>query len=163
MTFSGNDHYETEALQEASAHLQKILDTKCVLADLNAVIQACRHLSDDEKNQLHALLKKYEHLFDGTLGTWNNKPYNIELKEGAKPYHRWPFPVPKVHECTLKVELDRLVKLGVLKQINNSKWATPTFIISKKDATVRFILDFRELNKCIKCNLFQFQKFKTCY
>ena len=56
-------------------------------ADLNAVVQVCRHLSDDEKNQLHALLKKYEHLFDGTLGTWNNKPYNIELKEGAKPYH----------------------------------------------------------------------------
>ena len=130
--FWSNDHYKTEALQEASAHLQKILDAKYALADLNAVIQACRHLSDDEKNQLHALLKKNEHLFDGTLGTWNNKPYNIELKKGAKPYHSWPFPVPKVHERTLKVKLDRLVKLGVLKQINNSEWAAPTFIIFEK-------------------------------
>ena len=75
--FWSNDHYKTEALQEASAHLQKILDAKYTPADLNAVVQACRHLSDDEKNQLHALLKKYEHLFDGTLGTWNNEPYNI--------------------------------------------------------------------------------------
>ena len=145
-------------LQEASAHLQKILDVKYAPADLNAVIQACRHLSDEEKNQLHALLKKYEHLFDGTLGTWNNKPYNIELKEGAKPYHSQPFPVPKVHEHTLKVELDRLVKLGVLKQINNSEWAAPTFIISKKDGTVRFISDFHELNKCIKCKPFPIPK-----
>ena len=104
--FWSNDHYETEVLQEASARLQKILDVKYALADLNTVVQACRHLSDDEKNLLHALLKKYKHLFDGTLGTWNNKPYNIELKEGAKPYHSQPFPVPKVHECTLKVELD---------------------------------------------------------
>ena len=59
--FWSNDHYKTEAFQEASAHLQKILDAKYTLADLNAVVQACRYLSDDEKNQLHALLKKYEH------------------------------------------------------------------------------------------------------
>ena len=47
--FWSNDHYKTEALQEASAHLQKILDAKYALADLNTVVQACRHLSDDEK------------------------------------------------------------------------------------------------------------------
>ena len=75
-------------------------------ADLNAVVQACRHLNKDEKHQLHALLHKYEHLFDGTLGAWKNEPYNIEFKEGAKPYHSRLFPIPKVHECTLKVELD---------------------------------------------------------
>ena len=99
--FWSKDLYETEALQEASAHLQKILDVKYAPADLNAVVQACRHLTEDEKSQLHALLHKYEHLFDGTLGTWNNKPYNIELKEGAKPYHSRPFPVPKIHESAL--------------------------------------------------------------
>ena len=26
-------------------------------------------------------------IYDGTLGVWNDEPYNIELKEGAKPYH----------------------------------------------------------------------------
>ena len=161
--FWSNNLYKTETLQEASAHLQKILDAKHTPADPNAVVQVCRHLMEDEKSQLHALLCKYEHLFDGTLGTWNNKPYNIKLKEGAKPYHSRPFPVPKIHGHTLKVELDRLVKLGVLKQINDSEWAAPTFIISKKDARVRVISDFRELNKCIKCKPFQFQKFKTCY
>ena len=145
-------------LQEASTCLQKILDAKYAPADLNAVVQACRHLTEDEKSQLHALLHKYKHLFDGTLGTWNNKPYNIELKEGAKPYHSRPFPVPKIHERTLKVKLDRLIKLGVLKRINDSEWATPTFIISKKDATVRFISDFCELNKCIKRKPFPIPK-----
>ena len=49
---------------------------------------------------LKALLKKYEHLFDGTLGVWNDEPYNIELKEGAKPYHSRPFPVPKANTRT---------------------------------------------------------------
>ena len=31
--------------------------------------------------------KKYEELFDGTLGTFDMEPYNIELIEGATPYH----------------------------------------------------------------------------
>ena len=84
------------------------------------------------KRQLHALLSKYEHLFDGTLGTWQKEPYNIELKEGVKPYHSRPFPVPKIHEHTLKVELDRLVKLGVLKRINTSERAAPTLLFQKR-------------------------------
>ena len=156
--FWSNNHYETVALQEASAHLQKILDAKYTPAELNAVVQVFRHLSEDEKNQLHALLKKYQHLFEGTLGTWNYKHYNIKLKEGAKPYHSRPFPVPKVHEHTLKVELDKLIKLGVLKQINASERAAPTFIVSKKDATVRFVSDFCMLNKCIKRKPFPIPK-----
>ena len=127
-----NNQYETEALQEASTHLQKIPDAKYAPADLNEVIRTCGHLTEDKKCQLHALLCKYEHLFGGTMGTWQNEPYNVELKDGAKPYHSRPFPVPKVHEHTLKLELDRLIKLGVLKQINASKWAAPTFIISKR-------------------------------
>ena len=46
----------------------------------------------------------------------------------------------------------------MLKQINISEWAAPTFIISKKDATIRFISDFHKLNKCIKCKPFPIPK-----
>ena len=56
-------------------------------------------------------------------------------------------------QCTVKI-----VKLGVLKQINASEWAAPTFIISKKDATVRFISDFCKLNKCIEHKPFPIPK-----
>ena len=85
-------------------------------------------------------------------------PTIIKLKEGAKPYHSRPFPVPKIHERTLKVKLDRLIKFGVLKQINDSEWAAPTFIISKKDATARFISNFCKLNKSIKRKPFPIPK-----
>jgi len=43
--------------------------------------------------------------------------------------------------------VERLVKIGVLKQVNHSEWAASTFIIPKKDGSARFISDFRELNK----------------
>ena len=47
---------------------------------------------------------------------------------------------------------------GVLKRKNNFKWSAPTFIISKKNGTVRFISDLRELNKRIKMKPFPIPK-----
>ena len=41
-----------------------------------------------------------------------------------------------------KQELDRLVALEVIKKVNGSPWGAPTFLIPKKDITVRFISDF---------------------
>ena len=46
--FWTNDQYETEALQEASARLQKILDVKYAPADLDEVVRTCGHLTEDE-------------------------------------------------------------------------------------------------------------------
>jgi hypothetical protein len=72
------------------------------------------------------------------------------LKADVTPYHARAFPIPKVHEATLKLEAQRLCDLGVLKKANCSEWAAPTFIIPKKDGYVRFISDFRQLNLRIK-------------
>ena len=108
------------------------------------------HLEEDQQELLHQLLKKYETLFDGTLGIWKEGSYEIELRPDAKPYHAKAYPIPKVHLETLKLEVQRLCDVGVLKRVNRSEWAAPTFIIPKKDGSVRFISDFRELNKRIK-------------
>ena len=89
-------------------------------------------------------------MFDGTLGKWQSKPYDIQLKEGSKPYHAKAYPIPRIYEQTLRDELDRLIKIGVLRKKNRSEWAEPTFIIPKKDGTVCFISDFRGLNKRLK-------------
>ena len=88
-------------------------------------------------------------MFGGNLGTWHGKPYYIKLKPDAELYHGKPFPVPRIHELTFKQELDRLDYLKVIKKINRSQWGAPTFLIPKKGITVRFIYDFRELNKLI--------------
>ena len=84
-------------------------------------------------------------MFDGTLRKYTGSDYTIELKEDAKPYHAEPFPIPKTHELSLKKEVNTLINIGVLKKIK--QWAAPTFTIPKKNATVKLISDFRELNK----------------
>ncbi len=107
------------------------------------------------------MLLKYKTLFDCTLGNWNRRPISIELKEGAKPYHSRPYPVAQIHKATLIKEINRLCSIGVLKKQASSQWASPTFIIPKKDMTVRTISDFRELNKQIVRRPFPVLKIST--
>jgi hypothetical protein len=107
------------------------------------------------------LLLKYEELFDGMLGDWKLPPVSIELKEGTKPYHGRPCPIPKIYKATLMKEIDRLIAIGVLKWQPLSKWASPSFIISKKVHKVRIISDFREPNKRIVRKPYPIPKIST--
>ena len=85
----------------------------------------------------------------------------IELKEGVKLYHGRSYPILKIHEQAFRLEVERLVKNGVLKRVNRSTWGAPTFIIPKSDKTIWFISDFRELNKCINRQSFPLLKSKS--
>ncbi len=72
---------------------------------------------------------------------------SFKLKEGAKPYHGRPYPIPMIHKATLMKEFNCLISIGVSKWQPSSQWASHSFIISKKVHTVGTISDFRELNK----------------
>jgi hypothetical protein len=76
-----------------------------------------------------------------------NQAVAFELKKGAKPYHGRPFPVPRIHKETIINELYRICELGVFKFQPSSEWMPPSFITPKKDKSVCFIIDFREVNK----------------
>ncbi len=93
----------------------------------------CSHLEPSQQEKLLSLLLDYELLFDGKLGDWNRPPVS---EEGAKPYHGRPYPIPQIHKATLMKEINRLESIGVLKKQSSSQWASPTFIIPKKDITV---------------------------
>ena len=149
---------DSKSLKDATSRMKQILEAKYEPADIKEVVNSCKNLQSTEKVALYRLLSKYKNLFDGTLGHWIGEKYHIELKEGAKPYHTRAYPIPKAYEQTLKMEVKRLCDLNVLKRINRSEWGSPTFIIPKKDGTVRFISDFRELNKLIKRKPFPLPK-----
>ncbi len=97
-------------------------------------------------------------LFDGTLGDWKTKPVSFQLKEEVSPYHGRAFPVPKIHKDIIMKEVERLCQLGVLERQPASEWASPSFIIPKKDKTVRFLSDIWEVNKRLVRKPFQIPK-----
>ena len=127
------------------------MDVKHAPADIDEMMSKCTHLTNDERRDLRSILQKVETLCDGTLGTWDTDPIDLELKDpDAKPYHAKPYPVPQSQEAILKAEIERLVSYGVLRKVNRSEWASPMFTVSKKDGTLRSIADLREVNKRIR-------------
>jgi hypothetical protein len=127
--------------------LTRILDANYDKPDLDDEVAKMAHLTPIQRTLLLALLKKNEKLIDGRLGDWIGDPVEIPQKEGAKEYHVQAFPIPHINEETFKKDLDRLESIGVFQKANCSEWAAAAFIIPKKDGQVRFISDFRKLNK----------------
>ncbi len=106
-----------QSTQDATKHATRIQNAKYKKADLQSIARdKCKHLSTNQQMKLLQLLKKYELLFDGTLGDWKIKPVSFQLKEGVSPYHGRAFPVPKIHKETIMKEVARLCKLGVLER-----------------------------------------------
>ncbi len=69
--------------------------------------------------------------------------------------------MPKVHKETIIKEVERLCQLGVLERQPASEWALPSFIIPKKDQTVRFSSDFWEVSKRLVRKPFPIPKIST--
>ena len=93
-------------------------------------------------------IKKYEDLFNGTLGTWNTTPVDLELRDDAKPVCWRLYPVLRVHEAMFRKEVERIVNLGVLEEANDSEYGRPSFAQPKaKTNRIRFISDFWNLNR----------------
>jgi hypothetical protein len=137
--------YTVDVFAIASSTM-KILDAKYEKADLDAYFKLVNHLDSKQKISFMSILNKYEHLFDGLLGNWKTDPVDLRLKSGEMPFQLSPFPVPKFHEETLEKEINRLCDLGVLKPQVALEYQSPSFIIPKKNGTVRVVSDFRVLN-----------------
>ncbi len=98
---------EPQSSLQATKCLIQILDAKYEKVDLRAITENCTHLSDPDKQKLLELLQEFEELFDGTLGDWDCEPVSLQLREGAKPCHGRPFPIPKKH-----LEIQRKKSIG---------------------------------------------------
>jgi hypothetical protein len=79
---------ELHSTQDATKRVTQILDAKYKNADLQSFFRDnCKNLSANQQKKLMQLLKKYELLFDGTLGDWKTKPVSFQLREEVSHYH----------------------------------------------------------------------------
>jgi hypothetical protein len=131
-------------------HSKVITESNYEKVDVTEVVNGCSHLSSSQKRDLKRLLIKYETLFDGKLKVFPDEQIHLDLIPTAEPYRARTYPIPRTQLDVFKKELDRLEKEGVLSRTGRSEWIAGSFIIPKKDGSVRWISDFRGLNKAIR-------------
>ena len=136
--------------QDTYATSSEILPSSYEAADLNKVVRSCTHLSQDQQNQLYDVLSRYPKLFDGNLRCYTEEKIHLDVDPSIPPHRSRAYPIPRSQLQLFKDELDRLVKIGVLEEAGRSEWISGTFIIPKKDNRIRWISDFRALNKALK-------------
>ena len=91
---------------------------------------------------LSDVLGRHKMVFDKGLGTIKGFTADIKLQDGAKPIFCKARPVPYALRQTVEEELDRLEKLGVVKKVERSYWASPIVCVPKKNC-IRICGDFK--------------------
>lgn len=77
--------------------------------------------------------------------------YHIQLKEDSKPVVHPPRRVPVPLKAAVKIELDRMVKMGIIEKTNEpTDWVNSMVVVKKSNGKLRICIDPKDLNKCIK-------------
>ena len=71
--------------------------------------------------------------------------------------------MPTSHLPVFKAELQRLLKIWVIEKATRSEWIAGTFIVPKKDGRVRWITDFRDLNKILCQKVYPLRKISEIF
>jgi hypothetical protein len=92
----------------------KILDAKYEKADLLAIIREnFSHLTASDREKLLSVLLEFKSTFNCTLGDRKLPSVSFGIKEGMKPNHGRPHPIPHKHKAVLIREIKRLCDIGV--------------------------------------------------
>ena len=135
---------------EVDSFALAITKSKYHPVNISTIIDTQTHLSVEDRNTLSVMLSKHTTSFDGILKVYPHRLVHLDVIQNATPRHLCAYPVAHIHLDVFKAELLRLCKIGVLEICGASQWASPTFIIPKKNDSVRWVSDFRELNKVIQ-------------
>ena len=105
------------------------------------------HLSFDDGRLEDVPLFTREPVFDCTLGYWNADTLRAEQKPDVTLSYAHSNTVSKIHDAALRLEVETLLRLGVLAPVNYPELGATTFKLPKKDGTMRVITVFHHLNE----------------
>ena len=104
------------------------------------------HLSPIQQQQLKDLFQEFSDIIsqgEDDLGCTPLLQHTIDMKGPPlrQPY-RWQNPAVRREEM---VQVQQMLTSGVIRP-SNSPWASPVVMVKKKDGSLRFCIDFRQLN-----------------
>ncbi|VVC35274.1 Aspartic peptidase domain, partial [Cinara cedri] len=109
------------------------------------------NMLDHTEPKLEQLNIKYSNLFSDGMGRYVHKKFKIRLKDNATPIFHKPRQIPFAFKGQVEEKLYRLEKLGVISQVESSKWGSPLVPILKSDGRIRICADYKvTINKFVQ-------------
>lgn len=112
-------------------------------------------LSPSERNQATDLVVEYEDIFQSPSGEIGQTKI-VEHRINTGDEHPIRIPARRIspsQKVVVEQELDKMLRDGII-QPSNSPWAAPVVLVTKKDGSVRFCIDYRKLNSITKKDAF---------
>lgn len=95
------------------------------------------------------IFQKYSNVLSNEVGTIG-PPYHIKLSDNAVPRIDGQRKIPFAMKDNLKIELERMEKLGIIERVTEpTEWVNSIVIVKKSNGKLRICLDPRYLNKFI--------------
>ena len=104
------------------------------------------HLSPAQQQQLKALFQEFSDIIsqgEDDLGCTPLLQHTIET-EGAPLFQPYRCQNPAIHREEM-AQVQQMLSSGIIRP-SNSPWASPVVMVKKKDGSLRFCADFRQLN-----------------
>jgi hypothetical protein len=94
------------------------------------------------------VLQKFEDVFQEitVLPPRREIDFSIDLLPGETPMSKTPYRMSTPELKELQMQLEELLKKGYIRP-SVSPWRAPVVFVKNKDGTLRFCIDFRQLNK----------------
>jgi hypothetical protein len=99
-------------------------------------------------SKLDNLLYRNQHVFDQHLtqfGSAHVTPHTIPLVPGTTPLKQRAYRHPEVDKAEIKAQITDMLNKGVIRP-SSSPWSSPIVLVTKKDGSKRFCVDYRKLN-----------------
>ena len=131
---------------------------------LNDLFVRCSvHLNEIERNQLKSLLIKYQSVFakssDDLCFTDRVEHYIDTIL--AKPIKEAMRRIPLANRETEREEVRKMLKKGVIEP-SVSPWSSNIVLVTKKDGSTRFCVDYQRLNAVTKKDSYPLPNISQC-
>jgi hypothetical protein len=107
--------------------------------------------SDEEKMKFAKLLGEFQDVF-----SWSYEDirgfdpaliqHAIPIQEGIKPVRKKQIPIKPALEATIRKELEKLVKVGIIFPVKYSEWVSNLVLVQKTTGQIKLCVYFRALN-----------------
>lgn len=114
-----------------------------------------KDLESAQRDELIALLRRFRGSFDcqqTTLGRTSTVCHEIDTGSHA-PLRQRPYRVSHAERRVIDEQVTDMLTRNVIRP-STSPWASPVVLVTKKDGSIRFCVDYRRLNKITRRDVY---------